>query len=139
MPHETATLAQLLAGPPTDFKPVAYYDKHMDCIRIELRDCSITEIRVDQMLTLLRDNDPSPEQSPLAGVMIKGVKHLFKKWGLPLEGVLLVTTIVDRLLQELPIDSENIQVKHDVQRVNLVAADIELSVNMSQPDELMAA
>jgi hypothetical protein len=135
----TITLPEILESPPGDFKPVAYYDKHMDCIRAELRDCSVTEVRLDKTLTVLRDNDPSESQSPLAGFMIKGVKMLFKEWGLPLTGVLMVTTILDRLLKELPIDCENVNMKKDIEHINTIAADIELSVNFSYEEMELAA
>ena len=133
-PHTMKTIAlhELLNGPPKDFSPVAYYDKHMDCIRVELRDCSVTEVRIDQTLTLLRDNDPSEDQHSLAGVKIKGIKHLFKSWGLDLEGVHLVTTIVNRLLADLPVDPENVDLKTKVEEVNFVAAAIELKVDMRE-------
>lgn len=47
-------------GPLRAFKPVAYFDSHADCIRIELRDCSFTEERISQPVTLLEDNHPRP-------------------------------------------------------------------------------
>lgn len=97
-----ATLQDILAGPPGDFTPIAYYDKHMDCIRIELRDCSMTEIRIDSVLTLLRDNHPSPDQQPVAGLMVKGVRLLFKQWDISLGGVLMITTILNRILEQMP-------------------------------------
>lgn len=128
--HESSvTLADLL-GEPASFvvRPVAYYDKHMDCIRIELRDCSLTEVRVNKMLTLLHDNHPSEHQTHLAGIMIKGVKHLFNEWGLPLEGVLMVTTIIDRLLQTLPADPENAPEK-EIREVLQITSAIELEVD----------
>lgn len=131
-------IAELIDGKNVDFKPVAYYDKHMDCIRIELRDCSIKEVRVSQQLTLLHDNHPSPHQSPLAGIMIKGVKHLFAQWDIPLEGVYFVTTIFDRLLQDLPLDPENVnQAKKGIEQVSYVAGEIDLTVDFNQ--ELLAA
>jgi len=127
------TLHELLEGPPGDFKPIAYYDKHMDCIRVELRDCSVTEVRIDPTLTLLRDNDPSAAQHPMSGVMIKGIKHLFKSWGLQLEGIHLVTDIVNRLLADLPIDPENVDLKNVIE-VSFVAATIELTVDMNEAE-----
>ena len=81
---------------------MAYYDKHMDCIRIELRDCSITEERINEVLTILRDNYPGPGQNDRAGLMIKGVKHFFVQWGVRMEGVVLVTQILNQLLVQLP-------------------------------------
>jgi hypothetical protein len=64
------TLAELLGDDTGQFTPVAFYDKFMDCIRVELRDCSLTETRVDEYLTILYDNNPEPGQSPSAGLMM---------------------------------------------------------------------
>src|SRR5437016_4495507 len=90
----------------TRFVPLAYYDKYMDCIRIELRDCSLCEERLDELLTVLYDNHPQPGQNGVAGLMIKGIKHLFKEIGLPLEGVLQVTEVIDRAVKSLAITEE---------------------------------
>src|SRR5471030_1931007 len=100
-PH-TTTLSELLGADIAAFKPLAYYDKHMDCIRIELRDCSMTEKRISKYLTILYDNYPGPDQPDCAGLMIKGVKHSFKAWGLPMAGVVMVTSILNQVLKQLP-------------------------------------
>src|ERR1035438_3063364 len=84
------------------FRPVAYFDRHMDCIRVELRDCSFTEERLNQHITLLEDNYPTPPRTPVAGVMIKGIKHLFNQCGLPLDGIIHVTTILDQVVKLYP-------------------------------------
>jgi len=47
-------------GPLRAFMPVAYFDSHAGCIRIELRDCSFTEERISHPMTLLEDNHPRP-------------------------------------------------------------------------------
>ena len=39
-----------------DFQPFAYFDKHMDCIRVKIRDCSVTEVRLSRMFTVLKPN-----------------------------------------------------------------------------------
>ena len=122
------SISDLLGDNPPRFRPVAYYDKHMDCIRIELRDCSITERRFNEHLTVLYDNYPEVNQHDRAGLMIKGVKHLFKELKLPTGGVLRVTEVLDKLAEKYP---------HFVdQEVCRVVADIELTVNL---DELVAA
>lgn len=112
------------------FVPLAYYEKHMDCIRIELRDCSLSEERMDELLTVLYDNHPQDDRSPVAGLMIKGVKHFFKKHGLPLEGIVLVTEILDRIVKEMPI-SEEMQ-NNIIRPVEFMASGMELSVDMSE-------
>lgn len=114
------------------FKPVAYYDQHMDCIRIELCDCSITEERINPVLTVLHDNYPGSGQDDRAGLMIKGVKHFFSEWKMEMEGVVLVTRILNQLLEQLPHDQENIR---NIRPIQKIASDIELTVNMSACEE----
>jgi hypothetical protein len=120
--EESVSLSDIIGPGPQQFSPVAYYDKHMDCIRIELRDCSITERRFDEVITVLYDNYPEPKQHDRAGLMIKGIKHLFKRLDLPVEGILRVTQILDKLSKEYPelIDTE----------ISRIVAEIELTVNL---------
>jgi hypothetical protein len=112
------------------FKPIAYYDKHMDCIRIELRDCSFTEVRISPDLTVLRDNYPDPSQDSHAGLMLKGAKHFFAKWEVPMDGVVMVTNILNQYLATLPGDREH------VRPVQETASRIELAVDFREPVEI---
>ena len=122
------SIGELLGAGPAQFRPVAYYDKHLDCIRIELRDCSITERRINEFITVLYDNYPEENQHDRAGLMIKGIKHLFKELGLPVEGIFRVTEILDKIAERYPdlIDKE----------VSRIVTNIELTVNL---DEAVAA
>jgi hypothetical protein len=110
------------------FEPVAYYDKHMDCIRVELRDCSFTEERKNQHITFLEDNYPAANRSATAGIMIKGVKHLFSDLKLPLDGIVYVTTILDRLVKQYPELADSIFCK--------MVNEIDLTVDMSEAGSL---
>ena len=112
------------------FEPVAYYDHHMDCIRIELRDCSFTEERIDEIVTLLEDNYPAHGRSPIAGIMLKGVKHLFKELNLPLDGILSVTKIFDELVKKYP--------QFAALAIYNLVTQIDLNVNMSERRSLAA-
>lgn len=100
------------------FSPLAYYDKHMDCIRIELRDCSLTERRINEIFTILEDNYPASGQGRCAGIMIKGVKHLFKQLDLPVEGIVYVTKILDAIAKEYP-DQVAVEIKQIVTNIDL--------------------
>jgi hypothetical protein len=114
------------------FAPLAYYDKHMDCVRVELRDCSFTEERLNEHVTFLEDNYPAPGRSAVAGIMFKGVKHLFTKAGLPLEGVIHVTTILNQFVKNYPELVE--------ERIWKIVNEMDLTVDMSEePDSLVAA
>ena len=127
------TLEETLRGDPiNDFQPVAYYDKHMDCIRIELRDCSITEERINPILTILLDNYPGPGQEPRAGLMIKGITHFFSRWKMEMEGIVLVTELLNQLIEQLPPDPEYAR---NIRPIQEVASTIELKLNMKTAEE----
>jgi hypothetical protein len=113
------------------FRPVAYFNIHMDCIRIELRDCSFTEERVNKHITLLEDNYPGPHREVVAGIMIKGIKHLFIECGLRLEGIVQVTTILDQLVKRYPKFAE--------EEICKLVNQMDLSVDMSERDALATA
>jgi hypothetical protein len=113
------------------FSPIAYYDGHMDCIRVELRDCSFTEERINEHVTFLQDNYPGPQRSAVAGIMIKGIKHFFASAGLPMDGILYVTTILDKLVKHYPILAE--------QQILKLVNELDLTVDMSEPDAVVPA
>lgn len=94
---------------PEKFKPFAYYDKHLDCIRVQLIDCSFTEERKNRFITTLKANHMSDEA---AGFNIKGVRYLFEQLGLGVTGVHMLTTIIDKMVQIYP-DAALERVKRD--------------------------
>ncbi len=112
------------------FKPLAYYDKHMDCIRVELRDCSFSEERLNALVTILEDNYPG-HRNATAGIMFKGIKHFFSEVGLPLEGIIYVTTIIDQMVKKYPDLAQ--------ERICKLVNDLDLTVDMSESDRQIAA
>ena len=110
------------------FTPCAYYDKHMDCIRVQIRDCSVTEERVDELVTMLRANNPAAEQSQYVGFTIKGVRYLFSKLSIPLAGVLRVTD----LLHEITRNHPEYVVDKIVDRFQQLLRDTELAVDFAE-------
>lgn len=88
--------------PLSEFKPIAYYDKHMDCIRVIARDCSITEHRIDGLFTIMEDNHPSPGHNKYVGFTIKGIRYLFDKLGIHLDGVHRVADILQAIVTNNP-------------------------------------
>lgn len=100
--------AELLGSyPPAPFVSMAYHDKHLDCIRVEIRDCSMTEHRCDEVFTVLEDNYPDDDQSKYVGFSIKGVAHVFDSLDIPLEGIHLVVEILDQLVKAYPHELVN--------------------------------
>jgi hypothetical protein len=71
--QQAVFVRELLAASP-DFRPFAVFDAPLDCIRVGWRDCSVTEIRINDLLTVLEANYPSvPGASEIVGFSIKGV------------------------------------------------------------------
>ncbi len=81
------------------FQPIAYYDKHLDCIRVQLFDCSFTEERLNKFLTVLHANH---HENDVAGFNIKGVRFLFNEMGISLKGVHKLTSIIDAIVKSYP-------------------------------------
>jgi hypothetical protein len=91
------------AYPVRSFRPLAYYDKHLDCIRVQVKDCSFKEERINRFFTLWYDNHPGMFQKNVpVGFTIKGVKHLFVTLGLPKTGPIYVAQIIDAMLKLYP-------------------------------------
>lgn len=85
-----------------DFQPVAYFDKHMDCIRVLTHDRSVCEVRINETFTLHRCNHRTETDPKYVGFTIKGVRRLFAEIGLPPEGVYRLADIVDRIVKHMP-------------------------------------
>ena len=79
-------------------RPYAEFDEGMDCIRVRLRDCSVTEERISEHFTVLYDNHANQNQSPMAGFNIKGIHGL----GLPLPFTRNVADIIDMVVMLVP-------------------------------------
>lgn len=82
------------------FEPCAYFDKHLDCIRVQVQDCSVTEIRMNRFLTILQaTHDPD---NACVGMTVKGIRHLFQQLHLPIKGVMKVADLLDALVKAYP-------------------------------------
>lgn len=89
-----------------EFHPIAYYDKHLDCIRVQLKDCSFTEKRLNRYWTVLEENHG--ENDSLAGFNIKGIHHLANQLGFPTTGIMKLTDLIDKIVKHYPDSSANI-------------------------------
>jgi hypothetical protein len=94
------TFESLVKDMPEDFIPIAYYDKHLDCIRVQTKDCSFIEERSNKIFTILKRNHVQGTQ--YVGFTIKGVRYLFEKLGLSTSGVIEVTSIIEKIVQTYP-------------------------------------
>lgn len=101
---EDAPLETILQGIP-DFEPVAYYDKHLDAIRVQTMDCSIWEDRLDRILTVYHANHHQQADglNDVVGFAIKGVRHLLREIGLDdREQPLKLAAFLDKLFKLYP-------------------------------------
>jgi hypothetical protein len=85
-----------------EFRPVAYFDKHMDCIRVITHDRSVTEHRINEFFTVYETNHRTNFDPKYVGFTIKGVKQLFHEAGIPLDGTRKLVDIIDRLVKHRP-------------------------------------
>lgn len=83
-----------------EFHPFAYYDKHMDCIRVQVKDCSVTEDRLSSIFTVMKANHDDIDE--YIGFSIKGVRYLFERVGLPKIGVIKLAQIIDAIVKKYP-------------------------------------
>ena len=84
------------------FQPVAYFDKHMDCIRVITHDRSVTEHRINEFYTLHEANAREQFDPQYVGFTIKGVRYLFNEVGIELDRVYKLAEIIDKLVKYKP-------------------------------------
>ena len=97
-------LGKVLEGLPT-FRPVAYYDKHLDVIRVQILDCSIWEDRLDRIMTVYHNNHHvSPNGvNDVVGFAIKGVRHLLIELGITnADGPIKIADLLNKLISKYP-------------------------------------
>lgn len=103
MTYEWNSVESFMDSNLKEFVPFAYFDNHMDCIRVKIMDCSVTEIRLSSIFTVLRPNHGHHAKTGRnVGFTIKGIAHLFDKLGLPLSGVRDLTEILDAIVKVYP-------------------------------------
>jgi hypothetical protein len=84
------------------FRPCAFFDARLDCIRVVARDCSVTETRVNPLLTVLEANYPRTAGRKCVGFTIKGARHFCKEHGLDLSTPIKISDLLDAVLNAMP-------------------------------------
>jgi hypothetical protein len=101
--EEIASLVrQSFAGQSSEFRPCAYWDDSLDCIRILTRDCSITETRVNKLLTVLEATYPELAGRKCVGFTIKGAQHFCQQQGLSLATPITLSQLLDAIIAACP-------------------------------------
>jgi len=79
-----------------EFRPCAYFDDSLDCIRVVARDCSVTETRINPIITVLEANYPKGRKC--VGFTIKGAKYLCETYKLDRSAPIKLTALLDAIL-----------------------------------------
>jgi hypothetical protein len=101
---EISTLVkEVLTGVSGEFRPCAFFDDRLDCIRVITKDCSVLEERINERLTILLNNyDPQPGRKQCVGFTFKGAIHLCKQHGLDLASPIRMSELLDAILESVP-------------------------------------
>lgn len=86
-----------------EFRPFAYFDKHLDCVRVKFEDCSVTDVRKNTYITVLKPNRASNGTTGHnAGFTIKGIAHICDAAHIPLKAGLSLVALLDAVLKAFP-------------------------------------
>ena len=99
----TKTIEQFFVeNPPKEFEPCAYYDKHLDCIRVQIENCSFTEIRLNKIFTIYQANHV--DCMKYIGFSIKGVRYIFEKSGFleSKQGAIILADVISAIIKANP-------------------------------------
>jgi hypothetical protein len=72
----TELLTRTFVGHTGTFRPCAFFDDRLDCIRVITKDCSVIEERMNDRVTILLDLYSTPGQRKCVGFTLKGAYHL---------------------------------------------------------------
>jgi hypothetical protein len=98
-----AQVKQAFAGKPEKFRPCAFFDDRLDCIRVIARDCSVLETRINKFITVLEDNycEESGEKR-YVGFTVKGARHFCQEHAFDLSTPIEMTALLDAILDSFP-------------------------------------
>jgi len=89
--------------PRSQFRPCAYFDDRLDCIRVIARDCSILETRINPMLTVLEDNYyQETGKKQYVGFTLKGARYFCREHNIDLATPIDISKLLDAILAAFP-------------------------------------
>ena len=133
----TLLVRKSFEGQSGEFRPCAYFDEELDSIRILTRDCSITETRVNQLLTVLEATYPDLTGRKCVGFTIKGARHFCQQQGLSLATTIKLSALLDAIIAACPDTIVETFVDH-VARPLVREAKIEKVESLSEPEPVPA-
>jgi hypothetical protein len=103
-PEEIAAqVKEAFGGKVGRFRPCAFFDDRLDCIRVIARDCSVLETRVNQYITVLEDNYyPESGEQRYVGFTIKGARHFCQQHNFDLSAPIEMSALLDAILASFP-------------------------------------
>jgi hypothetical protein len=103
-PEEIGALVRnTFTGASGEFRPCAFFDDRLDCIRVIARDCSVLETRINPSLTVLEDNYYQElDRKPYVGFTIKGARHFCHDHGFDLNSPIDISALLDAVLKAFP-------------------------------------
>jgi hypothetical protein len=97
------TLQAAFAGTTGPFRPCAFFDDRLDCIRVIARDCSVLENRINPALTVLEDNySQDADRTRYVGFTLKGARHFCSGNGFDLNAPIEISALLDAVLRSFP-------------------------------------
>jgi hypothetical protein len=130
-----AQVRQAFGRKSAKFRPCAYFDDRLDCIRVISRDCSVLETRINGVVTILEDNYyPESGGERYVGFTIKGARHFCQQHGLDTAKAVDLSKLLDALLVAFPEPAVQLFVdlfarplvkKEKIKTVNLSAATLQ--------------
>jgi len=91
------------AGATREFRPCAFFDDRLDCIRVIARDCSVLETRINPSLTVLEDNYyEETGRKQYVGFTLKGARHFCAEHGFDLKAPIKISDLLDAVLKAFP-------------------------------------
>lgn len=98
-----ALVREALSSESLAFRPCAFFDDRLDCIRVVARDCSVYEERINDRVTVLVDNYyDRPGRKKYVGFTIKGARHFCQEHGLHMGASIKMTELLNAVLASSP-------------------------------------
>jgi len=124
-------------GKSTKFRPCAFFDERLDCIRVIARDCSVLETRINKHMTLLEDNYSDSEEKRYVGFTVKGARHFCQEHHIDLSTPVDISKVLDAILASFPEPAVQMSIRLVarplIKKEKLKQVDIPPSLEQTQP------
>jgi hypothetical protein len=98
----TNLMKDAFAGHAGTFRPCAFFDDRLDCIRVIAKDCSVLEQRINDRVTILLDLYSPSDRKECVGFTLKGAYHLCQQHGWDSSRAIKMSELLDAILSSVP-------------------------------------